>query len=253
MSTYTRTLPGVPGAAGAAREYLAEILADCPARDDALLCVSELVTNAIQHSRSAGPAGLIRLRLEAEPGQPVQIDVQDDGPAPVSPSLPDDEHGRGLLLIAALADAYTTNGLGLHSCRLAWDPQHEREPQMNSNQGAAAALSIPESEAGLPSGPYVRYEPTAYDLGLTDVPEVTAEYGPSLPSRADLNAATAASAAVLDDPEATWAERQQVLEAEEAVFLAYEAAAPLYPQLEDPEVNRMVTERLLEAELEAGI
>jgi anti-sigma regulatory factor (Ser/Thr protein kinase) len=97
MSTYTQGLLGVPGAARAAREFTAEVLAaaGCPARDDALLCVSEMVTNAVQHSKSAGPAGLIRLHVAAEPGERVQIAVEDDGPAPMGPSAPDGEHGRG--------------------------------------------------------------------------------------------------------------------------------------------------------------
>jgi anti-sigma regulatory factor (Ser/Thr protein kinase) len=225
MTVYSQSLPGVPGAARAAREFTAAILAaDCPARDDALLCVSEMVTNAVQHSKSAGPAGLIRLRVEAEPGERVQIAVQDDGPAPAAEAAPDGEHGRGLLLVGAVADSYGNDGQGLHWCRLAWDPQKEREPQMNGNQGAATALSIPETGS---------------------------VYGPQLPTLDDLADATLRSAAVLADPQAAWADRQQVLEAEEAAFLAYEAT---YPQLDDPDVNQMVTGLLeAEAELEAGI
>jgi Histidine kinase-like ATPase domain len=187
MSTYTRTLPGVPGAACPARRVRCG-----PARKDAVLCVSELVTNAIQHSRSAGPAGLIRLRLEAEPGKWLQIDVQDDGPAPAGPAAPGGEHGRGLLLVATLADAYTTDGRGLHSCLLPWDPEKERLPMRNPS--AAPALDLPESEA-------LR--------------------GPQFPDRTDLDVATAASAAVLAGPEASREDRQRALETEEAAFLAY--------------------------------
>jgi hypothetical protein len=52
-----------------------------------------------------------------------------------------------------------------------------------------------------------------------DLPEPEAVSGPQLPTLTDLDAATAA---VLADPQATRDERQQVLEAEEALFLAYE-------------------------------
>jgi hypothetical protein len=50
---------------------------------------------------------------------------------------------------------------------------------------------------------------------------MTTIYGPGLPGLHDVNAATAASEAVLADPEATRAERLRVLEAEEATILAY--------------------------------
>ena len=193
MTTYTQNLPGVPGAARAAREFTAETLAGCPARDDAVLVVSELVTNAIQHSRSAGPAGLIRLRLEAEPGEPVQIDVQDDGPAPVAAAAADGEHGRGLLLIAALADACTTDGCGLHSARLAWNPAKERAAQM-SNPSVTPALSIPGSEA-LP--------------------------GPELPTLDDLTAATAATTAAIARHEFGREDIAPAAELERATLIAY--------------------------------
>jgi hypothetical protein len=45
--------------------------------------------------------------------------------------------------------------------------------------------------------------------------------GPGLPALADLEAATAATQAVLADPAATAAERIAAAEAEEAVLLAY--------------------------------
>ena len=48
-----------------------------------------------------------------------------------------------------------------------------------------------------------------------------AVYGPQLPTRKDLDAATAASAYALADPDCSRQVRQRLLEAEEAAFLAY--------------------------------
>lgn len=65
--------------------------------------VSELVTNAVQHAR----APLVLQLLYERTGLRVWVEVTDGGPAlqvgPRVASLADDEHGRGLGLIAALA------------------------------------------------------------------------------------------------------------------------------------------------------
>lgn len=49
----TLRLSAVPDAAGVARSFVRSILSEHPRIDDALLSVSELVTNAVRH----GPAG----------------------------------------------------------------------------------------------------------------------------------------------------------------------------------------------------
>jgi hypothetical protein len=61
-----------------------------------------------------------------------------------------------------------------------------------------------------------------------------------LPTRADLDAATARTAAVMADPSATRAEREHAAEMEQAAHLLY---------LQRPGAD---TEMQLEAELEAG-
>ncbi|MFE3137921.1 ATP-binding protein [Streptomyces scopuliridis] len=67
--------------------------------DDALLVMSELVTNAVLHA-----CGPIRAHLERRPDGSVHIAVDDGGPAASSrPHELAGEHGRGLEVIAALA------------------------------------------------------------------------------------------------------------------------------------------------------
>src|SRR3954453_1109328 len=74
-------------------------------RDDVLLLVTELVTNAVRHS-SAGPDGLVRVQLRRETGM-VRVTVADGGTgftadAPLERS--DAEGGWGLALVDRIAD-----------------------------------------------------------------------------------------------------------------------------------------------------
>ncbi|MFK0169969.1 ATP-binding protein [Streptomyces sp. NPDC090306] len=82
--------------------------------DTATLVVSELVTNAIVHTASS------RVLCELHDGDDlVRIAVRDEGCAPgeprPSPQRPDEEHGRGLLLVGALSRTWGTmeHGTGL--------------------------------------------------------------------------------------------------------------------------------------------
>jgi anti-sigma regulatory factor (Ser/Thr protein kinase) len=121
-------LPGTAASAPAARRLLAEVLSvadNCPAADDAGLVASELAANAVQHTQS-GQGGDVRVTAAVMPGEWVLILVGDDGPddsaaAPVIPVQRDlAESGRGLLIVAALADAYGYAG-GLSWALLPWN------------------------------------------------------------------------------------------------------------------------------------
>lgn len=77
--------------------------------DDVLLCVSELATNALLHG--VPPNRCFRLCLALAPDGVLRVEVHDSGPgeirapAAVEPG-PDEERGRGLFLVAALADKW---------------------------------------------------------------------------------------------------------------------------------------------------
>lgn len=82
--------------------------------DSAALVVSELVTNAIVHTASR------RVVCELRDGEGlVRIAVRDEGrppgEPPASPQRPDEEHGRGLLLVDAVCHAWGAqeHGTGL--------------------------------------------------------------------------------------------------------------------------------------------
>ncbi|MFD5590600.1 ATP-binding protein [Streptomyces griseorubiginosus] len=94
--------------AQAARRFAAETLAgwglaETPRTDDVLLCVSELVTNALLHG--VPPGRQLRLFLRHE-GHAVVVEVHDSGPGVPRVVYDGDEGGRGLLLVSALSDKW---------------------------------------------------------------------------------------------------------------------------------------------------
>ncbi|MEU6015280.1 ATP-binding protein [Streptomyces sp. NPDC047515] len=94
------------------RQFVREALVDwaCESRaDDVLLCVSELVTNALLHGVPPGRG--FRVHLYLKPADDVlRVEVHDSGDGEVRPVVADPasdaEGGRGLLLVAALADKW---------------------------------------------------------------------------------------------------------------------------------------------------
>ena len=98
-------LPSAPRAAGLARQEARDALASWGLErleDIAVLLVSELVGNAVQHARHGGSE--LRLRM-TDTGRWLRIEVSDADPRPPQfqcrPGL--DESGFGLVLVDALA------------------------------------------------------------------------------------------------------------------------------------------------------
>ncbi|WP_327317045.1 ATP-binding protein [Streptomyces sp. NBC_01235] len=92
----------------AARRYVCETLAgwglaESPRADDVLLCVSELVTNALLHGVPPGRQFLLFLRYD---GRVLRLEVHDSGPGVPRIVGERDEGGRGLVLVAALSDRW---------------------------------------------------------------------------------------------------------------------------------------------------
>ena len=101
--------PPLPRRSGRHAEFLAGILDGHQAADDAILCLSELVTNATIHSHSRQPGGHFRVRVERH-GSHVRVEVTDQG-GPWAQSQPhDDQNGRGLLVVAQLARDFGRSG-----------------------------------------------------------------------------------------------------------------------------------------------
>ncbi|MEV7287256.1 ATP-binding protein [Streptomyces sp. NPDC093252] len=104
------TFPADPGAVRTARAEVREQLRDWSLEslsDLAALLVSELVTNALRHA--TGPVGLRLIRRGGGSGM-LLVEVSDslpDLPTERAPD-PEDESGRGLLLVASSADRWGT-------------------------------------------------------------------------------------------------------------------------------------------------
>jgi len=103
------TLPGDPRHVRSARTFVARTMgADHPRADEALLLTSELVTNAVTHSRSRLPGGMVKV-VVATKASSLLISVTDDGSDSTEPAITGiagGEHGNGLLLTESIADLW---------------------------------------------------------------------------------------------------------------------------------------------------
>lgn len=98
----TLTLPGDERSVAYARRFVRDTIgADHPALDDAELCTSELVTNALVHAASKQVTVTV-----AREANVLRISVADDGAGGRVPYVHDDplaENGRGMLIVSVLA------------------------------------------------------------------------------------------------------------------------------------------------------
>lgn len=129
VNKQTKKFAGIPENVGAARRFVTSVLdtAGFSDTETAALVASELVTNSIEHSLSAGPDGRVTVSVDVAFPSSVTITVQDDGPADgMAPLIPastppvDDESGRGLWLVESLADKFGYDGRGRYWARLTW-------------------------------------------------------------------------------------------------------------------------------------
>jgi anti-sigma regulatory factor (Ser/Thr protein kinase) len=101
--------PAAAGQVREARRFLAGVLDGCPAADDVVVCVSELATNAVLHSRSGRDGGRFAVRALAGAGR-LRVEVSDEG-GPWQPGVDGNgQHGRGLVIVATLAARWGRDG-----------------------------------------------------------------------------------------------------------------------------------------------
>ncbi|MGV9884003.1 ATP-binding protein [Streptomyces sp. NPDC003006] len=100
-----------PASVAQARRFVLDALCDWKLgdrHDDLRVCVSELATNAVEHGDTpAGYEFLVRLAYD---NARLRLEVCDHGPGvpEARHATADDTNGRGLLLVAALADDWGT-------------------------------------------------------------------------------------------------------------------------------------------------
>ncbi|MFF8990161.1 PAS domain S-box protein [Streptomyces sp. NPDC014983] len=105
LAAVTTDLAAAPSSVPEGRAFLRRTLAswECPApADDALLLLSETLTNAVQHAE--GPVGLRLCRTATD----LTVEVSDRSPHLPQPrhAAGDEESGRGLFLVRTLADGW---------------------------------------------------------------------------------------------------------------------------------------------------
>jgi two-component sensor histidine kinase len=109
-----------PTAGSAARRELLAGNGTLPSsvRDDVLLLVTELVSNAVRHS-SAGPDGLVRVELRRGTDM-VRVAVSDEGTGFLAkaPRERNEAEGWGLALIDRIADRWAVTPTASGTC--AW-------------------------------------------------------------------------------------------------------------------------------------
>ncbi|WP_435058976.1 ATP-binding protein [Streptomyces sp. bgisy060] len=113
MPTHRRTFPGDPRALRTARHWIHAMLNGHPHTDDAALIVTELGTNALTHTASGDGAGTFHVTLTVSE-LTTTITVTDAGRSKTAPEIQHPSvnatHGRGLGMVAALADNITVQG-----------------------------------------------------------------------------------------------------------------------------------------------
>lgn len=111
LIAWSRAFPGTPAQVREARNFLSTILAGQPVADDAVLCLSELVSNATLHSNSGQPGGHFTVRIEMNENF-FRVEVRDDGGSwhGADSAAPDSQHGRGLTIVSQLARAWGRDG-----------------------------------------------------------------------------------------------------------------------------------------------
>jgi anti-sigma regulatory factor (Ser/Thr protein kinase) len=102
---------GTPDQVAQARVFTRKVLGPVPVLDEVVLLVSELCANAVLHTAS-GDGGSFEVAIWPGPSQ-VRVEVRDEGseqePA-ISPVTPASTTGRGLQLVAALAERWGYGG-----------------------------------------------------------------------------------------------------------------------------------------------
>ena len=112
MSYVSISFPGTARYLSEVRMWTTKILGDVPEAADVVQIVSELAANAVLHTASGEEGGSFTLHIATYANR-WQIRMDDHGgptaPAVLTPAT-DDEAGRGLAIVEALADAWGVVG-----------------------------------------------------------------------------------------------------------------------------------------------
>ncbi|WP_433357158.1 ATP-binding protein [Microtetraspora malaysiensis] len=93
------------------REARCFVRAHLPNHPDAELIVSELATNAVEHTRTGDAGGTFTATIKQQPDGTIYMEIEDQGgPTVFGEPTPNREGGRGLHLVSALTLAWGVKG-----------------------------------------------------------------------------------------------------------------------------------------------
>lgn len=160
LRSWSRTFPATPDQVRHARYALATLLDSSPVTADVLTCLSELVTNSIEHSNSRQPGGVLTVHVSHTTGG-LRVAVEDQGGEwqQATPSE-DNPRGRGLHIVQALADRWgkTGDGDGVRTVWFEMATAITKPPWTRRNDAQQRAM--PATEATTPSAAHRQEEET---------------------------------------------------------------------------------------------
>lgn len=166
-------LPAVPAAVGLARASVRRLLdrwgTGDGTTDNAVLVISELVTNAVKHTAS----DRIVCRVQVD-GRLLHIEVEDENRAGTLPTRrrpgPDDQGGRGLLLVGMLSGDWGVRDAPHGSGRVVW-------AVLAPEPGEAVATGPPRDPHSRPA-PHPAPQARPHPAARAEAPEANEQQGP---------------------------------------------------------------------------
>lgn len=138
-------LPATPGQVAEARRFVASFVADPVLADDAVLCLSEVATNAVIHSNSRDAGGRFTVSAERYSDGRLRVEVQDQGGRWIERAKPEGQQHLGLLVVGRLASAWGIEGDGFRH-RMVWFELHLAPGRSHDNLlSEPAAADSPRS------------------------------------------------------------------------------------------------------------
>jgi anti-sigma regulatory factor (Ser/Thr protein kinase) len=117
--TFERAYPGTADQPRQVRADLMKLSDGWAIIDELVLLASELATNAVLHTRSGHPDRTFTVRVTVYPGDYAWVEVIDQGGAWAADGH-DEEHGRGLTIVASVAGKDNWGIDGNSAARVAW-------------------------------------------------------------------------------------------------------------------------------------
>jgi anti-sigma regulatory factor (Ser/Thr protein kinase) len=149
--TWSRSFPATADQVREARRFLAEILGDWPHAGDALVCLSELASNSVLHSKSRRPGGRFIVRASLNLGM-LRVDVEDEGGPWHHRHDQDGQRGRGLAIVGELSSGWSIS-VGEAGARTAWFEVDAQDAINGCRASEPIAQSVVRSRSGAVTAP----------------------------------------------------------------------------------------------------